>query len=258
MHLVLVGLDGNAGQRGIAFYGIGLAQKAVPGGKAVFKKRNQIYLAARFGQHVEILVVNMDISADVGCGRVLGQDIIVDKELGAFRTVLEHGAHGRVAVDIGVFALDVLLYGRRPGQLLVNVHQVRFRVANLGVLRPVENIGLGRARVIVLDERFFHYVLDFLHLTQIFLLKLLADLLGNKKQVGGRHGLAFHSLVGPGNGVENLDGIKYGNRAVALDYGGRHSKAPLLKCDSGESHGESCRDFPKCLPVSACIPCSAN
>ena len=224
VHFILVGLNGYAGQGRIAFNGIGLTQIAVPGGETVFEQRDQIDLAAGFGEHVEIFVMNMDIAVKMRGRGVLGQDIIVDEEFGALGTVLEHGAHGRVAVNIGVLPLDVLPDGRGVRQLFVDIHQIGFRVADLGVLRAVENIGLGGFGVIVLDQRFFHHVLNFFHMAEAALIQLSADFLGDEKQVRGRHVLAAHSLIGFGDGVENLDRIKGHGRAVPFHNTGGHEK----------------------------------
>ena len=101
------------------------------GGKAVVEQLEQVNLAAGLGQHVKILVVDMDVAVDVGGGNVLGQDIVVDEIFGPLRPILEHGAHGGVGVDVGVFPLNVGVLGVGKGQLLVNVHQVRLALADL-------------------------------------------------------------------------------------------------------------------------------
>ena len=66
VHFILVGLNGYAGKSRIAFNGVGFTQVAVPGGKSVFKQGDKIYLAARFREHIEIFVMNMDIAIDMG------------------------------------------------------------------------------------------------------------------------------------------------------------------------------------------------
>ncbi len=222
VHFILVGLNGNAGQSRITFNGIGFAQIAVPGGEAVSEQRNQVNLAAGFREHVKIFVMDVDVAVGVRGRGVLGQNVVVDKKLGTLGAVFEHGAHGRVAVDIGVFPLDVLPDGRGVRQLFVNIHEIRFRVAYLGMLGAVENIGLGGFGVIVLDEAFLHHVLNFFHMAKMALIQLFADFFRDKEQIRGGHVLAAHGLIGLGDGVENLDGIKGRGRTVPFGDGGGH------------------------------------
>ena len=232
VHFVLVGLDGDAGQCGIALDGLRLAQVAMPGGKPVAKQPDKIYLATGLREHVEILVMDVDVAIDVGGRGILGQNVIVREVLGPLGTVLEHGAHGRIAVDIGVFPLDVLLAGRGVGQGLVNFHEVGLGIAQLGMLRPVQDVGLGRARVIVADERLLHHVLDLFHMGEALFVQLGAYLARQEQQIRGCHLLPFHRAVGAGNGVENLDGIKGRDRTVALDDADRHDSSSWLWADS--------------------------
>ena len=105
VHLVLVGLDGDAGQGGVAADVVGLPQVAVAGGKAVVEQLDEIDLAAGLRQGVEVLVVDVDLPVGVGLGDVGRDNVLVVEALGALRAVLEHGAHGGVGVDVGVLPL---------------------------------------------------------------------------------------------------------------------------------------------------------
>ena len=174
----------------------------------------------------------MDVAVGMRRRSVLGQNVVVGEILGALGAVFQHGAHGRVAVDIGIFALDVLLDGRGVGQLLVNVHQIRFGITYLGMFGAVKDIGLGRPGIVVLDERILDDILDFLHMPEPLLIQLAADLFRHEEEIRRRHVLPSHGLVGLGNGVENLDGIKRHARSITLDDAGRHgiSFFVLKKC----------------------------
>ena len=183
VHLVLIGLDGDAGQRGITLDGLRLAQIAVPGGEAVAEQSDKVYLTAGLREHVEIFIVDMDIAVAVRGRSVLGQDVIVREVLGPLGTVFEHGAHSRIAVDIGVLPLDVLLTGRGIGQGLVDLHEVGLGIAQLGMLGPVQDIGLGRTRVVVADERLLHHVLDLFHMGEALLVQLGAHLVRQEQQI---------------------------------------------------------------------------
>ena len=105
VHLVLVGLNGNAGQGRIAGDGVGLPQIAVACGEAVVEQLDQVDLAAGLRQGVEILVVDVNLPLGMGLGDVGRDDVLVVKALSAFGAVLEHGAHGGVGVDVGVLPL---------------------------------------------------------------------------------------------------------------------------------------------------------
>ena len=73
MLIVLVRLDGDAGQRGVAGDVVGLAQHAVTGGEAALEELPQLNLAAGGGQGVEVHVVNVDIALAVCLGVAAGR-----------------------------------------------------------------------------------------------------------------------------------------------------------------------------------------
>ena len=221
VHLVLVGLDGDAAQGGVALDGIGRSEIAVAGGKAAFEQLGQVDLAAGLGEHIEILVVDMDVAVDVGGGDILGQDVVVHEILGALGAVFEHGAHGGVRVDVGVFTLQVGVLGVGEGQLFINVHQVRLGLADLGVLGAVEDVGLGHLGVAGMDQLLFHQVLHLLHRGQLAGADAADDGQGQLVQL-----VAFQLVVGRGDaglahGAFDLFRVKGDDGAVALADGGR-------------------------------------
>ena len=79
--------------------------------------------------------------------------------LGALRAILEHGAHGGVAVDIGVFALDVVLERGLEGQILINLHQPGVHLAHTGALVAVEDVLFRRAGMAAFDQHLLHCIL---------------------------------------------------------------------------------------------------
>ena len=230
VHLVLVGLDGDAGQGGVAHDGLGGAQIPVAGAEPVLEQLDQVDLAAGLGEHVEVLVVDVDIPVDVGLGDVLGQDVVVHIVLGPLGAVLEHGAHGGVAVDVGVLPLDVRVLGVGIGQLVVDVHQVGLRLADLGVLRPVEDVGLGGLLIVVPDEHGLHDVLDLLH-GAVPRRDGGAHLLGQILEVDAGHGFALDRLVGRVDGIVDLGLVKGYHHAVSLfDLPHGRSPFPAISC----------------------------
>lgn len=77
---------------------------------------------------------------------VLGIEHIQVIELfGALRTIFEHRAHGRVAIDVRIFALDIGLRRILECDILQNVHQARLGLARTAALCAVEDIRLGRS-----------------------------------------------------------------------------------------------------------------
>ena len=65
----------------------------------------------------------MDVALCVGLGMLGLEDAHLVELLGALRTVLEHGAHGGVCVDVGVLALDVALRRLGEGDVVEGLHQ---------------------------------------------------------------------------------------------------------------------------------------
>ena len=157
--VVLVGLDGDAGERGIAVDVPRFAQIALSCGETVFEQAEQIDLAAGRGEGEEIHIVDVDIAIAVRLG-VFGLDHAQKVELfRAFGAVLQHGAHGGIAIDIGVFALEVGIFGGTESNILINLHQPSVDFAHAAALGAIENIAFGGAHKAVFNEDFFNRVL---------------------------------------------------------------------------------------------------
>ena len=107
VHFILIGLDGDARQRRIAADVVRFTKEAVPCAEPALEKLEQVDLAAGFREHIEILIVDVNVAVDVRRGNVFGQHIVVDEILRAFRTIFEHGSHGGIRINIRILALDV-------------------------------------------------------------------------------------------------------------------------------------------------------
>ena len=105
----------------------------------------------------------MDIAVHMRHSDVLGQNVAGDEILGAFRAVFEHRAHRRIGVDIGIFALDIGIFGAGKSQFIVNIHQIDSGLAQLRMLSAVEDIRLGRAGEIAGNQCLFHDILNLFH-----------------------------------------------------------------------------------------------
>ena len=68
-------------------------------------------LAAGGGQGEKVQVVDVDVPLPVGLGMLRVEDKHIVELLGALGAELEHGAHGGVAVDVGVLPLDIGVLG---------------------------------------------------------------------------------------------------------------------------------------------------
>ena len=131
------------------------------GVEAVLEQLLQVDLAARHGKRVEVQVVDVDVAVHVGAA-VLGLEHHHRVEvLGRFRAVLEHGAHGGIAVDVGVLALEVGFLSRAEGDIAERVHEARIDFADAGTLGTVKDVALGGIAITAFRQRLFDGVLDF-------------------------------------------------------------------------------------------------
>ena len=180
MLVVLVGLDGDAGKGAGRLDAAGFAQVAVAGVEAVGEQLLDVNLAAGRGQGQEVEVVDVDVAFFVGAGELGGQKIVLIEGLGRLAAVAEHGSHRRIAVDIGVFALQVEVLGIREGKVLQGVHEAGLHLADAGAFVAIEDIGLGRTGMAVFDEHLFHKVLNVFHVRRVvaFGFKDIENLIG--------------------------------------------------------------------------------
>ena len=186
--VVLVGLDGDGRQRRVAADAGGLAQKAVPGGKAPVEQAQNIDLGAGGGEGIKIEVVDVDVTLGVGLCLLWGEQIGRVVGLGAGGADLQHAAHGGVAVDVGVVALHVADTGVHIGDLVDGLHQAGVRLADAGAVGPVQNVLFGGLVVAALHQAGFHRVLDLLDLGRFVAaaqLQVAGHLVGNAGGLGG-------------------------------------------------------------------------
>ena len=103
--VVLVALYGDGRQRRIAPDGFRLPKVPVAGVKPALKQLPQLDLGAGGGPSVKIQVVDMHPSFPVQPGGLRVDHGLQIVFLGRVGPVLQHGAHGRVPVDVGVVPL---------------------------------------------------------------------------------------------------------------------------------------------------------
>ena len=225
--VVLVGLDGDAAQGGVGGDVVGLPQGAVAGGEAAGEQLFDVDLAAGGGEGQKVQIVDVDVPLPVGAGVVGVEDEHIVELLGALGAELEHGAHGGVAVDVGVLPLDVGVLGLGEGDVLVGLHQAGIHLPGAAALLPVEDIGLGGLDIAVVHEHPFHQILDMLHAG----LTLPLHLQDGEHLVGQLAGhVLLPRLVGGGKGL--VDG---GGDFLLVEVG--QPAVPLA--DLGQCHGVS-------------------
>ena len=228
MLVVLVGLNGDTGQRTVAGDIVGLTQETVACGEAALEEGDDIDLAAGGGQCIEVKVMNMNVTLAV-CAALLGrQDVLFVKVLGAFAAVLEHGTHGSVAVNIGVVTLEIAVLGIREGDLVVDTHQIALHLACLVALGTVDDILLGYGGITVVHQNQLNDILNVLY-AGCFFAKALDQLILN--QLGHLHALAvvnaLAGLHGLGNSTCDLGEIVVYLSAVSFNNLGEQFHLPL-------------------------------
>ena len=160
--IVLVGLNGNARQRGIAIDVVGFAQHAVPGGKAVVEQLQQVDLAAGSGEGIEVQIMDVDVPILMCLGVAGIEHVHIIELLCALAAEFQHAAHSGVAVDVGVLTLDIAVHSVLISDILENLHQARVHLAHTAAFRTVEDIGLGGAHKTLFDQYAFHGILHLL------------------------------------------------------------------------------------------------
>ena len=228
MLIVLVGLDRDARQSRIGADVVRLTQEAVTGRKAVAEQLQQIDLAAGGGERQKIQVVDVNITVAVRrCVSRVEDEHFVEL-LCALGAVFEHGAHRGVAVDVCVFALDVVLDGGLEGKVLIDLHQAGVHFAHAGALVAVQDVLLRGAGVAALDEHGFDrvlYLLDGRDFLADSLFKLLFHLLSQ---------FARHFVILPAdrlrrteNRIRDFIQLERSRPAVSLDDLLYHNKKSL-------------------------------
>ena len=120
MLVVLIGLNGDAGQSSIRSNVVGLSQCAMPCGEAPIKELNQVNLGTGGGPHrgkIHVMDVNISIYMSLCMLWFYHKHLI--ELLGPLAAVLEHGAHGCVSVDVGVLSLNIAVLGGGEGNIFI-------------------------------------------------------------------------------------------------------------------------------------------
>ena len=185
-------------------------------------------MAAGGRQGIEIHIVDMDIPFPVRPGLLLAQNVFLVIVLGALRAVLQHGAHGSIAIDIGVIPLAVAIRGVGEGQLVVGAHQVRIHFPGAGALGAIQDIALCDEGIAILHQHLLHHILDIFD-TRVsidkFLGQLLLGQLGQALRLPGVFPAArFHCLF---DGNLDFAPVISNRSAIPFDNRRKHSPPPF-------------------------------
>ena len=77
-----------------------------------------------------------------------------------FRAVFQHGTHGCIAVDIGIFTLDITVCCVFVCDILKCFHEAVIHVTDTGTFRAIQDIGFCGLHKAMINEYPFHSVLN--------------------------------------------------------------------------------------------------
>ena len=234
MLVVLVALNGDGGQGGVALNALGFPQVAVTGGKAAVEQFQNINLTAGGGQGIEVKVMDVDVAFPVSLGMFRAEQIHLVISLGTGSADLQHGAHGGVAVDVGVVPLHVADPGIGVGDFIDGFHQAGVGLSGPGTIGPVEDVGLGSGAEAMVHQLAFHGILNGFDVGSFggkmgfqFPLHIIGYSGGIRciAVLGGFHGAQ--------NGGGNLVLVKQDHSAISLDNAGNHRQKSCLSEEIG-------------------------
>ena len=216
-HVVLVRLDGDAGERCVGANGIRLAQEAVARREATVEELQEIDLAAVERDQREVLVVDVDVILAVRLCVRLVEHVVVDEVLRALSAELEHDAHRGIRIDIRIVALEVGVDRVREEDVAVRFHQMLLCRAALRMLLAVGDVLLRDVVEVVLHELLLDDVLDLLDADVVAVLDVPFDLARHLVDILLRHRVAAVGIC-PGNGVVDLFAIIWHGVARTFRY----------------------------------------
>ena len=178
--VVLIGLDSDAGKSSIACNVVRSSQVTVTCGKALCEQLSKVDLCTGRSKGIEIHIVNVDIALCVRLSVHRIKHIHLIEFLSADRTVLEHGAHSSISVDICVFTLKIGILGRLECKILIALHKPCVHLSCTSPLGSVQDICLSGGSVSLINKDVLNAVLDLLNgrRSKVFLHEHINDLAG--------------------------------------------------------------------------------
>ena len=129
--------------------------------KAVFKKFQDVGLTASKGSsRVEVEIVDVNVATIVSMGVFGFHESRFCEDFRAFSPELKHFTHGRVAINVGISALHVRIFGSvRTSNSFINLHEVAFRNTDIATTFAIVSVSARSALVALVEKRLFDYVL---------------------------------------------------------------------------------------------------
>ena len=202
-HIVLIGLNGNGGQRRIGADGVRLTQETVTRGKTAPKELQQVNLAAVEGNQGKVLIMNVNPVFLVGFPEFIGEDIVIHKVLSPFGAQLQHDAHGSIGVDIGIVALGIHVHRIGKENITIGRHEVLLRRTTLSMFLTIGDVFLGDIVEVVLHEFLLYDILYFFNTDVFPVLDIPLHLTGDFVDILRGHFL-FAVIAGASYGVVNF------------------------------------------------------
>ena len=159
--VVLVTLNSDSGQGGVAADILRFAQVTVTRVEAVLEQLNEVNLAAGHRKRIEVKVMDVNVTIHVGAAVFRLEHHHRVEVLSGFGTVLEHGTHGSIAIDIGIFALEVGFLGRAERNVMKRLHEASVDFTDAGTFGTVQDIALGGIGVTTFGQSLFNSILNF-------------------------------------------------------------------------------------------------
>ena len=86
--------------------------------------------------------MNVDIALGMSLGKRRVQNVHLIELLCAAGAIFEHCTHSSIAVDIGVFTLNIAVLGGGEGQILIDLHNLSVHLTDSGSVCAVKDVRL--------------------------------------------------------------------------------------------------------------------
>ena len=200
------------------------------GGEAILEQPHDVDLGAGGGQGVEVEVVDVDVALAIGLGVLRTKKIGFVVRFRAGGADLKHGAHGGVAVDVGVVALEVGQPRVFVRDLVDGLHETCAGLSGASAGGAVDDIRFGSVGEVMGHEFLLDRVLDGFDLRRLCAAAALQRALNGVRDTGGvGHGALAGGFHGQKHGHRDLFLVIGDDASVPLDD---HLNHGLLLCSS--------------------------
>ena len=158
---------------------------------------------------------------------ILGKNIINNEILRSLGSILEHGSHSGISVNVGILPLNILRFGAGVGESLIYIHEIKLSTADFRVLCPVKDISLGSGGEIITYEHGLHNVLNLFHRRYLDIGNRIAHFLCQIRKICRGHAV-FRCNARPVDGIQYFYGIKRNEFPISFLNHFFHMQTPLI------------------------------